>query len=133
MDWARPTSVVLPTHHIGCFAFPLHSDAGNTSIRMKPKSTLESFLIACASLLVLSSAQGANIYWDGTSASWNSAANWSTAAGADTPDPANVPGILDDAIFNITSVNGTEAITLDANQAAKSLTFNNNAGTTTLT
>ena len=54
---------------------------------MKPKSTLRSFLLAGGSLLAISYASADTIYWDGASASWNTAANWTTAAGAATPDP----------------------------------------------
>ncbi|OYV05482.1 MAG: hypothetical protein CFE26_11375, partial [Verrucomicrobiales bacterium VVV1] len=91
------------------------------------------FAAAVAALLAAPLASAATIYWDGaTPASWNTNTNWSTASGADTPDPAAVPGALDDAIFNITTINGAETVTLDANQAARSLTFNN-TDTTTLT
>jgi len=99
---------------------------------MKTRTNLILCALAVLALVAVQPAQAATIYWDGTNASWNTATNWSTASGADTPDPAAVPGSLDDAIFNITTVNGAETITLDADQAAKSLTFNN-TGTTTLT
>jgi autotransporter-associated beta strand protein len=85
-----------------------------------------------AALLATQSVYAATYYWDGTSASWNTAANWSTASGATTPDPATVPSALDDAIFNITTANGAEAVTLDADQSVGAMTFNN-TGTTTLT
>jgi fibronectin-binding autotransporter adhesin len=86
---------------------------------------------AIAALLAAPLASAATIYWDGaTPASWDTNTNWSTASGADTPDPGAVPGALDDAIFNITTVNGAETVTLDANQAARSLTFNNTDTTT---
>ena len=85
-----------------------------------------------AAALAVHSAQAATIVWDGTNASWNTNSNWSTALDATTPDPAAVPGALDDVIFNNTATNGNETITLDANQAARSLTFNN-TGTTALT
>lgn len=85
-----------------------------------------------AAALALHSAQATTIVWDGTDASWNTNTNWSTALGSTTPDPAAVPGALDDVIFNNTATNGNETVTLDANQAAKSLTFNN-TGTTALT
>jgi fibronectin-binding autotransporter adhesin len=87
---------------------------------------------ALAALLAAPVISAATLYWEGTNASWNTNTNWSTAPGADTPDPVAVPGALDDAIFNITTVNGAETVTLDANQAARSLTFNN-TDTTTLT
>jgi len=99
---------------------------------MKTRTSLILCALAVLGLVAVQPAKGLTIYWDGTSASWNTAANWSTASGATTPDPAAVPGSADDAIFNITTVNGVETITLDANQAAKSLTFNN-TGLTTLT
>ena len=87
---------------------------------------------AIAALVTASSTQAAPIYWDGVSASWNLNTNWATASGADTPDPGAVPGAADDAIFNISTVNGAETITLDANQAVNSMTFNN-TGTTAIT
>ena len=89
-------------------------------------------LVAAAVGLCATPAQAAIIAWDGTNASWNTTTNWSTSSSATTPDPAAVPGALDDVIFNNTAANGNETVTLDANQSAKSLTFNN-TGTTTLT
>ena len=81
---------------------------------------------AITSSLCLSYAH-ATTYWDGTSASWNSAANWSTASGATTPDPGAVP--TDDLVFNITTANGAETITLDNAQSATGLTFDNTGST----
>ncbi|MES2439688.1 MAG: autotransporter-associated beta strand repeat-containing protein [Verrucomicrobiota bacterium] len=105
---------------------------------MKPKNfsrnlfqnpvTLTSIVVAT---LAIPAAQAGTIYWDGTTAGWDSTANWSTASGAATPDPLTVPGIADDAVFNITTVNGAETVSLNANQSANSLTFNN-TGTTLL-
>jgi len=91
-------------------------------------------LILGGAFLGASSATAASIYWDGTAtpASWNLNTNWSTASGATAPDPAAVPGASDDAIFNITTIMGPINITLDAAQAAKSLTFSY-TGATTLT
>jgi len=66
-----------------------------------------------------------------TAGSWNTAAHWSTDPGATTPDPAVVPGAADTAIFNISSVDGYQLISLNANQAVNGLTFEN-TGTTTL-
>jgi len=75
-------------------------------------------------LLATCQGQAATYYWDGTSATWNDVANWSTAVGATTPDPGALPLVTDDLIFNITGANSAQNITLDAAQAAKSLTFN---------
>lgn len=94
---------------------------------MKPRRNL--FLGSLLALAVTSSGIGGTIYWDGTSASWSSIANWSTASGATTPDPLAIPGSADDVIFNISTVNAANAITLDADQEANSLTFAN-TGTT---
>jgi autotransporter-associated beta strand protein len=76
-------------------------------------------------------AQAVNLWWYGTSASWNAPGNWSTVSNVPTPSLA-IPGTSDDVIFNMTAVNGAETVTLDANQLANSLTFNN-TGTTALT
>lgn len=89
-------------------------------------------LTYATALLAAQSVQAATYYWDGTSASWNTLGNWSTASGATTPDPLALPSAADDAIFNITPVNGAETITLDADQAVGAITFNN-TGTTQLT
>ncbi|MFN4943586.1 MAG: beta strand repeat-containing protein [Akkermansiaceae bacterium] len=100
---------------------------------MNHLSLLRHFYIACClSVLAVASASAATIYWDGTTASWNTASNWSTASDATSPDPLVIPTILDDLIFNITTANGAGSITLDAAQAAKSLTFNNTDTTTLL-
>ena len=76
-------------------------------------------------------ALGANMYWNGVGAGWDSTANWSTASGATTPPPVAVPGSADVAIFNITTVNSAQTVNLNADQSALGLTFNN-TGTTTL-
>ncbi|HYO09377.1 MAG TPA: autotransporter-associated beta strand repeat-containing protein, partial [Tepidisphaeraceae bacterium] len=91
-------------------------------------------ILAAAALSALGaigtrSAGAATLYWDGVSSGWNLPASWSTASGATTPDPATVPGIGDDAIFNIAGANANQIISLNANQAANSLTFNS-TGTT---
>src|SRR4051812_27425151 len=83
-------------------------------------------------VLCVSFASAASLSWDGISSSWNTATNWSTATGATTPDPAAPAGIGDDAIFNITTANTAETITLDAPQAVNSLTFRS-TGTVALT
>ncbi|MEO7100261.1 MAG: autotransporter-associated beta strand repeat-containing protein [Luteolibacter sp.] len=105
---------------------------------MKPKGSSRNLFANSASLTAIVVASFAmptlhagTIYWDGLTAGWDAVGNWSTASGATTPDPGAVPIISDDVIFNITSVNAAETISLNANQAANSLTFNN-TGTTLL-
>jgi fibronectin-binding autotransporter adhesin len=91
-----------------------------------------SSLIAAGTALALSNVgRSADIYWDGITGGWDVVTNWSTASGATTPDPAAVPGASDTAIFNITTANGDETISLNAAQAALGLVFNN-TGTTLL-
>ena len=97
---------------------------------MKSTLSLRSFLL-CSAFLAAPLGYGSTIYWDGAPASWNNASNWSTASGAATPDPLVVPGANDGVVFNITPSNAiTTVVTLDANQAANSLTFNNTSPTT---
>jgi len=76
-------------------------------------------------------AQAAGIYWNGVGTNWSSTADWSTASGATTPNPAAVPGASDTAIFNITTVNSAQAVSMNANRSVLGLTFNN-TGTTTI-
>jgi hypothetical protein len=65
--------------------------------------------------------QADDIYWDGTSDSWNTSAGWSTSPSSTKPDPANPPGSSDIAIFNISTVTDTQSLSLDANQAVSGL------------
>lgn len=68
----------------------------------------------------------ATIYWDGTGTSWNAVGSWSTSISA-TTNPAAVPVAADTAIFSVNGVNALQSVTLDANQAVTSLSFNLNA------
>jgi fibronectin-binding autotransporter adhesin len=99
---------------------------------MKPNRKNPILLASLSLALSPCTAVAADLYWDGASASWNNIANWSTASGATTPNPLAVPGASDNAIFNITSVNGAQSITMDANQSATGVTFNNTDTTTLL-
>lgn len=76
-------------------------------------------------------AKAADLYWDGISSAWGTVANWSSASNATSPDPGAVPGAADTAIFNISTVNAAETVSLAAAHAALGLTFNN-TGTTAL-
>jgi hypothetical protein len=84
------------------------------------------FIVAGANLALAVSAvaPAASIYWDGLGTTWNSTTDWSQANNNPIPHPPAVPGASDTAIFNITTVNGTQNLTLDANQAAAGLSFN---------
>ncbi|HEX8294725.1 MAG TPA: autotransporter-associated beta strand repeat-containing protein [Chthoniobacteraceae bacterium] len=85
-------------------------------------------LAFAASALLAHSASGATLYWDGApAAGWELPANWSTADGSTTPDPLTVPGLADDAVFNISTANVATIVNLNANQAANSLTFRSTA------
>jgi autotransporter-associated beta strand protein len=78
--------------------------------------------IMCA--LIARTVQAANIYWDGTSSSWNAAANWSLSPDATTPNPAAKPGAGDVAVFNLVDVNTPQSLRLDVSQSALGLEFN---------
>jgi autotransporter-associated beta strand protein len=93
--------------------------------------SIASLFTAGSALALSNAASAADIYWDGITGGWDAVANWSTASGATTPDPVAVPGILDNAIFNITTANGNEVVGLNASQSALGLIFNN-TGTTAL-
>jgi autotransporter-associated beta strand protein len=98
---------------------------------MKPNRKNPILLAGLTFALSPCTAVAADLYWDGATASWNNIANWSTVSGATEPDPLAVPGASDNAIFNITTVNGAQSITLGADQSATGITFNN-TGTTSL-
>jgi autotransporter-associated beta strand protein len=80
-------------------------------------------------LALLSSAQiasAANIYWDGgTTGVWSDATLWSTDSAAATPNPGAAPTTGDVAIFNRTGSLGGSAVTLNGNQNADGIQFNN--------
>jgi autotransporter-associated beta strand protein len=72
------------------------------------------------------------VYWDGVNGNWDDVANWSTDPGATAPNPADVPGTIDELVFNVTSANPTsQTISLNGtDQSAKSLTFSSTGATT---
>lgn len=81
------------------------------------------FSLLASGLVALTSAQAANIYWDGTGA-WNLAASWSTDPNAATPNPAAMPNIADDIFFSISTVTTAQSIGLTVNNSgARSFTF----------
>jgi autotransporter-associated beta strand protein len=91
-------------------------------------------LPACALLAIsyfpAASVHADDFYWgtDTANAIWQDAAHWyADAAGTDPADVA--PGASDDAIFSITSLNGTTVSPiLNAHTSVNSLTFNNTVG-----
>src|SRR5690349_11495236 len=91
-------------------------------------SCLAAAILVAPAALFSNTATAATIYWDGTGTSWNLTASWSTNSGATTPDPAAVPGSGDDAVFNISTVNTNQTISLNSDQSANSLLFRS-AGT----
>jgi hypothetical protein len=96
-------------------------------------SCLAAVLALGFAAFLLNSADAATIYWDGTHSNdntngWNATASWSTASGATTPDPTAVPGIGDDVVFNISTVNTAQIVDLNGggnsnSQSANSLLF----------
>lgn len=73
------------------------------------------------------SSPAASLYWGSAagSAPWSNAANWYQEAAGSTAATA-APGAADDAVFNITSLNGTPVTpVLTANTTVKSLVFDN--------
>ena len=82
-------------------------------------------VMAAAALLAGATASADTIYWAGTGTTWSPAGNWSTDPNATTPAPTAIPGAADDLVFNITTLADLQTIGLsNANQAARSLTFN---------
>lgn len=89
------------------------------------------FLFFCLTILSVSAARGADLYWDGSSnGSWGTISNWSTVLGGGT-DPLAVPGAADRVFFNADTLTNSIS-TLGGAQAALGLVFNGNAsaGTT---
>ena len=68
-------------------------------------------------------ARAATIFWDGTGTTWNGTTPWSTVSNATTPDPAAKPGASDIADFNISTLNTSQTVNLDAPQSAQGLIF----------
>jgi hypothetical protein len=84
-------------------------------------------------LVLAGAAWGQTLYWDGTQTNWTTLSGWSTASGAVTPDPLFAPGLINDVVFNISTVNANQTVNITTGTTvnAFSLLFNN-TGTTTL-
>ena len=93
---------------------------------MKPRSNplLRSAVLATSFVLTLGQvAQAATYYWNTNSDSWALGANWSDSTSGGTTGV--VPSAADNVIFNQSSVNGAEIISLNGNQSITGITFNN--------
>ncbi|WP_193213912.1 hypothetical protein [Luteolibacter marinus] len=102
------------------------------NIPINRRNLLETALgLGCLLASSVPSADAAAICWDGAaSAGWDGVTNWSAVFGAETPDPAAVPGPGDDAVFNVDTVDGATVIDLNGDQSVNSLLFNNTGATT---
>ncbi|MDF3056448.1 MAG: hypothetical protein K0R17_663 [Rariglobus sp.] len=101
---------------------------------MIPQKRIHLFRTAILGAAVVSLpgfAFAATLYWDGGNAGWDAVASWTTDAAATTPDPVSVPGSGDDVWFNRDAINTASTVSLNASQAANSLTFRS-TGTTVL-
>lgn len=96
---------------------------------MKVSRTVLAVVVAC--WLVGARGLASTLYWDGSGTGWDAAGSWSTASGAVTPDPGAVPGSGDDVVFNITTVNTAQTVSLNGNRSAASIT-NSTTGAVTL-
>lgn len=96
---------------------------------MKPIRLLLVAAALCG--LFRADSRAGTIYWDGSGTGWNTAGSWSTVSGATTPDPGAVPGAGDDVVFNITTVNTAQTVSLNGDQLAGSIT-NGTTGAVTL-
>ena len=65
----------------------------------------------------------APFYWDGTGTSWASLSAWSYAAADTIPDPAEVPSATSTVNFGIDGLAVDQFVSLNGDQAAKTLTF----------
>lgn len=84
------------------------------------------------SLLAPTRAQAATLFWAGTGTSWNTAANWSTASNATTPASGAQPTSSDNVVFNISTVNTAQNLTLASSANVNALTFSS-TGTVSIT
>lgn len=89
-------------------------------------------MVIVASVMLAGSAGASTVWWDGPSATWESAANWSTVGSATTPNPDVVPGAGDAAVFSVDSYtlsNTRRIVTLAADQAVGGMAFRNMGST----
>ncbi len=88
-----------------------------------------SIALLAASLFSTPKAGAVSYYWNTASGTWQVGANWS-----DDPDTGGTTGVVplaaDSVVFNQSTVNGLETISLNAATAIAGITFNNTGGTT---
>ncbi len=93
-----------------------------------------SFSLALATFtgcfLLANSARADAVYWNGPSGGWDLTTNWTLDPASTTPNPATAPDIDDDLTFNRDATNGATVVSLNAAQAAHSLTFRQTGATT---
>lgn len=87
-----------------------------------------------ALLATFQAAQGAPIYWDGTTnpGDWGTPANWSTDTANPALDPASAPGASDVATFTIDGIATAQTINMNATQSALGLATRAQTATTTI-
>ena len=88
--------------------------------------------LAFVAALVTIKAQADTIYWNGEGLPWSATTSWSTDGTATAPNPAAVPGILDDVVFGIDGIATPQTVYLDGNQSALSLLFRATTASTLL-
>lgn len=76
---------------------------------------------AIAALLIAPISFAENQYWNGTGTGWDVMTHWSLDPANPGPNPGAVPGLLDTAIFNITSVSAGQNVNLNGNQGVLGL------------
>ncbi len=97
------------------------------------RRSFAALLVGAMMLLQGHAVRAATLYWDGSQLNWTTVGGWSTASGAATPDPLFVPSVLDDVVFNISTLNTAQTVNITTGTTvnAFSLLFNS-TGTTTL-
>jgi hypothetical protein len=88
--------------------------------------------VTLVAALVAGRASAETIYWNGEGLPWSATTSWSIDGTATTPNPAAIPGILDDVVFGITSIATPQTVYLDGNQSALSLLFRATTASTLL-
>lgn len=91
-------------------------------------------LIVVALVVSFQTAQGAPIYWDGTTnpGDWGTPANWSTDTANPALDPASAPGAADVATFTIDGIATAQTVNMNGTQSALGLATRAQTAITTI-